>query len=250
MYLQPFFAAASTEKSALRDAKAKKNAENFIKASYLTLSSIVCLIFMNQGNYLPVIMGGISTSNSISNMFTNYPLLDHVYGLKRLYLILSGYHLSGTIRHLKVPIEKQRNDHIEMCLHHLLTLSLFLGAYLMNDIESGIIVSYLMDFCDIWTHFAKAFVDTKYKNTCTMFGVLMWFFWGYTRLFCFPYHVYMTYFKNPFSEPLNMSGSYEGYNYRFTASLLTILGIMGVWWWYLITKIVYRSIMKGENKDI
>lgn len=105
-------------------------------------------------------MGGISSSNSIANVRANYPLINHAPGLKKLYLILSGYHLSGTIRHLKTPVEKRRNDHIEMCLHHLLTLSLFYGSYIMNEIESGIIVSFLMDFCDIWVHFAKAFVDT------------------------------------------------------------------------------------------
>jgi hypothetical protein len=106
-----------------------------IKTVYLTLSSIVCLYFMNQDNYLPMIMGGISSKNSISNIYANYPLKDHTPGLKRLYLILSGYHFSGTIRHLKTPVEKRRNDHIEMCLHHLLTLSLFYGAYIMNNIE-------------------------------------------------------------------------------------------------------------------
>lgn len=197
-----------------------------------------------------MIMGGVRSTNSISNIHANYPLIDHVPGLKRMYLILSGYHLSGTIRHLKIPIEKQRNDHIEMCLHHLLTLSLFYGAYMMNDIESGIIISFLMDFCDIWVHFAKSFVDTKFKNTCTVFGILMWFFWGYTRLICFPYHVYMTYFMSPFQDPLNMSGTYEGYNYLFTASLLTILGFMGIWWWYLISKMVGKAILKGKNEDI
>ena len=104
--LKPYFASVSTDKSSLRDAKAKKNAENIIKAVYLTLSSIVCLYFMNQSNYLPVIMGGTSSTNHISNIYYNYPLVNHTYGLKILYLILSGYHLSGTIRHLKIPVEK------------------------------------------------------------------------------------------------------------------------------------------------
>ena len=116
----------------------------------------------------------------------------------------------------------------------------------MNNTEMGIIVSYLMDFCDIWVHFAKGFVDTTYKTTCTVFGVFMWFFWGYTRLYCFPYFVYMAYLYVPFSEPLNMSGSYEGYNSLFIASLLTILGIMGIWWWYLISKMVFSAVFKGK----
>ena len=167
---------------------------------------------MNQGNYLPMFMGGTNSSNSIDNVRANYPLVKHVPGLKRLVLIFSGYPLSGTIRHLRTPVEKRRNDHIKMCLHHLITMGLYFGGYIMNEIESGIVTIFLMDFCDIWIHFAKAFVDTTYKKTCTFFGVLMWFFWGYIRLYCFPYHVYINYFVNPWKEPLNFGGSYEGYN--------------------------------------
>lgn len=249
--LQPYFVSVSTELNPeLREAKAKKNAENIIKALYLTFSSIISLYYLNQGNYLPVMMGGISSSNHISRVYASYPLINHVRGIKEFYLVLSGYHLSGTIRHLKTPVEKRKNDYIEMCLHHLLTVSLFCGGYIMNDIEPGIITSFLMDFCDIWVHFAKGFVDTKFKSTCTVFGVFMWFFWGYTRLYCFPYFIYMVKYSPPFSEPLNMQGTPEGHIALLITCLLSILGIMGIWWWYLISKMVFTALSKGKVRDI
>ena len=152
-----------------------------------------------------------------------------------------------TIWHLTE--KTKRNDHVEMCLHHLLTLSLYFGAYIMSDIESGLVVSFLMDFCDIWTHLAKGLVDTQYVKTVTLCGALMWIFWGYTRIFCFPIHVYYAYVIYPFELP-NMKGSYEGNLYFFKASLLGILGIMGVFWWYLISKMTYNALFKGVRKDI
>jgi len=89
-----------TNSTHLKDAKSKKNAENFIKASYLTLSSIICWYLMNQRTYLPNIMGGITSSNSLNNTTLNYPLIDHFPGAYTLILVLSGYPLAGTIRHL------------------------------------------------------------------------------------------------------------------------------------------------------
>jgi len=137
-----------------------------------------------------------------------------------------------------------------MSLHHLLTIALFLGAYLTNDIETGIIVSYLMDICDVPVHYAKAFVDTTFKTTCTVLGVLMWSAWGWTRLYCLPFHIYYSFFLNPSLPPHNMSGTYQAYTLAFEGSLLTILFIMGIWWWYLISKMVFTAITKGKNKDI
>jgi len=78
----------------------------------------------------------------------------------------------------------------------------------------------------------------------------MWFFWGYTRLFCFPFLIYTNFMLTPFTPPLNMSGTYEGYNYHLISSLLTILFLMGIWWWYLISKMVFDAVTKGKNKDI
>tara|TARA_B110000285_G_C14926245_1_gene515131 strand:- start:354 stop:713 length:360 start_codon:yes stop_codon:yes gene_type:complete len=103
-FLLPYYVSVSTELNLdLREAKAKKNAENIIKALYLTFSSIISLYYLNQGNYLPIMMGGISSSNHISRIYASYPLINHARGIKEFFLVLSGYHLSGTIRHLKTP---------------------------------------------------------------------------------------------------------------------------------------------------
>ena len=188
-------------------------------------------------------MGGLKSTNRLKNMYENYPLVKRIPGLPELFLVCGGYHVWGTYKHLTAKVK--RNDFIEMCLHHLLTLTLYVGGYIMGDIYSGLVTVLITDFCDIWVHFAKGTCGTTWKKTTDFFGVCMWVFWFYTRLYCMPYCIYWMLFMDPFDIP-NMYGSYEGNIFYFKGILMTILGIMGVWWWYLISKMVYKAIFKGK----
>jgi very-long-chain ceramide synthase len=161
-------------------------------------------------------------------------------------LACAGYHVWNTWKHFTAKVK--RNDYIEMALHHFLTLSLFVGGHMMGDIYSGLLIVYIMDFCDVWVHFAKGLCGTTWKKTTDFFGFAMWIFWFYTRLFCLPFCVYWMLFVYPFELP-NMSGSYEGNLYYFKGSLLTLLGIMGIWWWYLISIVLFKAIFKGIQED-
>jgi len=47
-FMTPLYLSVSTEKNKdLREPKAKKNADNFVRATYLVCSSIVCLYYLN-----------------------------------------------------------------------------------------------------------------------------------------------------------------------------------------------------------
>jgi len=148
----------------------------------------------------------------------------------------------GTFHHL--TSKTHRNDHLEMCLHHFITLSLYAGGHMMGDIYSGLFVVFIMDFSDIWSHLAKATCDTQWKRTCGFFGFNLWFWWAYTRLYCLPYCIYWMLFIYPYDIP-NMSGSYEGNLYFFKGMMLSLLTVMSIWWWYLICKVIYKVIFKG-----
>jgi len=154
-----------------------------------------------------------------------------------------GYQIWGTYKHLTAKV--QRNDHLEMTLHHFITISLYAGGHVMGDYGSGILVIFITDFSDLWVHYAKATCDTHWKKTCDFFGVQMWVWWFYTRILCLPVVIYYTMFKHPFEIP-NMSGSYEGNLYFFKGCLVSLLAIMSVWWFYLISKIVYNAIFKHK----
>ena len=187
-------------------------------------------------------MGGLHSTNSLKDMYINYPLVKRIPGLNDFYLFCCGYHIWGTYR---LVVNKKRSDFLEMVLHHVLTISLYIGGHIMGDILSGLLVVLIMNFCNIWVHFAKGTLGTTLKKTTNTFGVLVWVFWFYTRLICFPYCIYYMLFVYPFELP-NMSGSYEGNLYFFKGSLLSILGVMGVWWWYLISKMVFKAVFKDK----
>jgi acyl-CoA-dependent ceramide synthase len=191
-------------------------------------------------------MGGF-WSNSIADMYINYPMVERIYGLPTFYLACSGYHIWGSYKHLTSP--HKRNDYLEMCVHHLITISLYAGGHIMGDIYSGLLIVYIMDFSDIWVHFAKASCDTHWKKMCDFFGVQMWFWWAYTRLFCLPYCIYWMLFIYPYDLP-NMSGSYEGNLYFFKGSLLSMLCIMSLWWFYLISHMLFKAIFSGVQEDV
>lgn len=146
-------------------------------------------------------------------------------------------------------MSERRNDYVEMNLHHFLTLTLIFGGHIMGDIDSGLLTVYIMNFSNIWVHFAKATIDIGMKWLCDLFGVCLFFWWFYFRLFCFPWCVYYMLFVYPFEIP-GMQGSYEGDLYKFKGGVLSILGVMGLWWWFLIYKMIYKSIMKGHAEDI
>jgi hypothetical protein len=148
-----------------------------------------------------------------------------------------------------VTAKVHRNDFLEMFLHHLITLTLFCGGHIMGDYQSGLVVIYITDFTDLWIHLAKATCDTQWKKMCTFLGVQMWFWWLYFRIICMPPCIYYMLFKDPLNIP-NMWGSYEGYLYFFKGSLTSMLCLMNVWWFFLISKMVFGAVFKGKQEDL
>ncbi|WVO21824.1 uncharacterized protein IAS62_003138 [Cryptococcus decagattii] len=51
--------------------------------------------------------------------------------------------------------EKRRRDHWQMFGHHILTITLIVGSYVMNFTQVGVLIHCLMDFCDILLPLAK-----------------------------------------------------------------------------------------------
>ena len=124
------------------------------------------------------------SSNSLSNIFEGYPLCHYPTFMRKFFFASLGIHLLRTCQ--LVTTKHRRNDFLEMVLHHASTCIAFTGGYYMNIASIGLLVSVLMDFCNLWVHFAKAFSGTTYKNTCFFFGGGMWLFWMYTRIVSFP----------------------------------------------------------------
>lgn len=150
-------------------------------------------------------MGGKS-SNSVDNIFKGYPLIIYPEGFRTFFFISLGIHLLRSIQLIRQKKEERKNDFLEMVLHHGITVVAFTGAYFMNISSIGMMVVFLTDLCNFWVHNAKALAGTEYEGTCNFFAAGMWFFWIYTRLYCFPLVSYRTFYYLSYKAP-GVSGS-------------------------------------------
>ena len=99
--------------------------------------------------YYPTYLGG---KGDYTRLFEGQYYVKHLPGLKLFYMINTGYHLGQTFKHFYVD---RTNDFLEMLLHHLVTLYLLFGSYMINIWECGAIIAYVHDLSDILGHLTK-----------------------------------------------------------------------------------------------
>ena len=172
----------------LKAIKADKATDKLFQVIYFSIIVVYGWLVLSQTEYLPFSLGG-AWDNDMKNMWSELPVItsDYLPSLRFYYLSTLGYHINS-LRALAWAwfTNKSKGDWVEMLLHHLLTVSLYSFSYLTNSCKIGSLVMYLHDWADIWTPFAKLWVETDYKNLCIFGGVMIWFTWTYTRLIIFP----------------------------------------------------------------
>ena len=160
--------------------------------------------------------------------------------LRIFFLMSFGYHILKTVEQVLSPVK--RNDHIEMMLHHGLTVMLIAGSYLVNSVEIGVIVVYVHDMADMFGHFGKGFSETHFKKVKYFNAVSMWGGWLYSRLIVFPYTVYRGVLCIPYTKPFApvFIGSDAAFLNELLTGFLFFLFLLNIWWFYLITIMIWR----------
>jgi len=102
-------------------------------------------------------------------------------------MINTGYHLGQTIKHFAVD---KSNDYLEMMLHHLVTLYLMFGSYMINIWETGAVIAYLHDLSDMWGHLTKCLGQTTHDKITIPAFMIMMCFWFWTRNIMLGYCTY------------------------------------------------------------
>ena len=166
------------------------------------------------------------------------------------------YHIQlGCYMHQLMWTEVSRSDAAEMILHHFATIFLILLSYLTNFTRIGSSILVVHDLADIFLESAKCFNYVS-KNSKTavgkacgsccdvLFGLFAIVFFV-TRLVLYPrYMVYSLVYE----APQVLGGAWVGY-YVF-AVLLVILQCLHVFWFYLISVMIYKLAIKGTvEKD-
>jgi hypothetical protein len=127
-------------------------------------------------------------------MYLEYPDIKtggYTKELKMYYLITLGYHINSTRAIFWSYCNNQnKNDWIEMLLHHMLTVALYMFSYMLLIIKHGSLIMFLHDWADIWTPFVKIWVETTYKKMTIAGAAICWIVWVYSRLIVFPQIIY------------------------------------------------------------
>jgi len=82
-----------------------------------------------------------------------------------------------------------------MMLHHSVTIALYGLSYLCNLTTIGAVIMFLHDWADIFSAYARAFSETRFKLMATVNVVLLALTWLYSRLIVFPQVLYWGLFK-------------------------------------------------------
>ena len=111
-------------------------------------------------------------------VFKDHPYAAHSRFLKEYYFIEISFHLSSLVQHL---INSHENDFIEMVFHHMVTLYLMFGSYMMNVWECGAVISFLHDACDVAVFITKTLSQTDYEIPLISSFAWMLLSWGWFR---------------------------------------------------------------------
>lgn len=80
--------------------------------------------------------------------------------LVEYYLITLGFHLQKTYK--DITERDALADVYEVILHHLVTFSLYIGAYLLGFVKVATLAVYVLDVPEIFVSMSKAFSESKF----------------------------------------------------------------------------------------
>jgi hypothetical protein len=86
--------------------------------------------------------------------------------------------------------EGKKNDFMEMLMHHIVTVYLYEGYYMLNVWEIGSLIAYLHDFGDIFVNIVKFMAETPYGNCTAVIFLVHMSMWFYTRCIILPWIIY------------------------------------------------------------
>ena len=166
------------------DLRCKKAAHCSMSAIYMIYSTAFGYYVLKDQIMMPKALGG---SGDFVHVFKLYPYAEHVPYLKHYYLSVTSYHLGQLVMHF---FGNHQNDFIEMGFHHLVTVNLVVGCYMINGWEGGAIISLLHDACDICGMFTKTFTQTVYDKASVFWFALLLLSWGWCRNIQLPCIIY------------------------------------------------------------
>jgi len=130
-----------------------------------------------------------------------------------------------------------------MGLHHLVTIYLLGGSYILNLWECGTIIAYLHDLSDVPAMLTKVSSNTVYNNISVIFFSITIIAWIWIRNYAFTDIIRILH------ELDNPEGLTDLHKYIFIA-LLSCLAVLHFYWVTLFFKILCKYIKEGKSEDL
>lgn len=134
----------------------------------------------------------------------------------------------------------RKNDFIEMALHHIVTIYLFSGCYLLNFWEIGTVIAFLHDIADITTNIVKGLAESKFKNATGVVFVIHMALWFYTRIVILPLMIYHCYIDFNVEEKLLMP---------IFCYLLFCMYCLHCYWFSMFITLLNKFVSSGSTED-
>jgi len=209
------------------------------KATETCWRCVVYFIFFSYGSYVlfrtdwfwdtKVWLVGYIKTQSLTNEIKWYYLMELSFYMS---LLISQF------------FDTKRKDFYQLFIHHIATIILIGGSYIIAHFRFGAVIMYLHDASDYWLESAKIANYAKTQKLCDALFVVFAITFFLTRWIYFPFWVLKTFITDnaSISGPLQ---SYFTFPYIFLY-LCFLLLILHIYWGFLIFHMVYKFTVLGN----
>lgn len=165
--------------------------------------------------------------------------------LKWFYITELSFYMALLATHFN---DTKRKDYAQQLLHHIATIILIAGSYLMAHFRYGSVIMLLHDASDYWLEAAKLAKYAKLQKTCDVLFVVFAALFYLTRWIYFPFWVCFPWWRDnaKLAGPMQSSFTIP----YICLYLCFVLLALHLYWGFLIGKMIYNFTKTGTvDKD-
>nr|XP_023653417.1 ceramide synthase 6 [Paramormyrops kingsleyae] len=167
----------------------------------------------------------------------SYPYQPLTVDLHYYYVLQLSFYLSMLFMQFT---DIRKKDFLLILMHHLATILLVTFSYVNNMVRVGSLVMCLHDAADVLMEAAKMANYAKCQRVCNVIFVMFALVFVSSRLGVYPIWVLNT----TLFESWEIIGPYPSW-WVFN-SLLLLLQVLHVFWFYLIVRLLCRAVSRGK----
>lgn len=188
------------------------------------------------------------------HFWIDYPYWQMIPSLKRYYLMQLAYWIQQAFVMI-LGLEKPRSDYKELVAHHLVTLWLIGGSYILNHTPFGNAVFISMDIPDAFFAFSKMLNYLQLDNAKVVSFAIFVFVWTYFRIYLNIVILWSVWSEFKLLPAWTQQWKPElgvwmpwWLQWQIFGPLFILL-CLNLMWYYLILRIAWKAIMRTDITD-